>query len=119
MPDWREMGPVRRSGHCTLDANGNGSIVFEVFSANHKFGVDSVVCKAAGAAPVLFPQATLYKGLSMQDAQSQGGSWLGGQVTFRGYIEMTDADQLTVGFAMGTAGTVMTAILEGTNYIWR
>lgn len=119
MADWRKVGPVRRGGKCTLDANGNGSIVLDVYSANSKFEIHSVVVKAAGAAPALFPQVTLYNGLNQTDQLSHGASWLGGQVTFHGHLEMNNADALTVGFAKGKAGTVMTAIIEGTNYLWR
>lgn len=119
MPDWQKIGPVRRGGKCTLDSNGSGSIVFEVFSANHKFEITSVVVKASGAAPALFPQVTLYKGLNMTDQRSQGASWLGGQVTFRGDLTMEDADALTIGFAQGKAGAVLSAVIEGTNYLWR
>jgi len=119
MPEWRKIGPVRRGGKCTLDANGNGSIVLEVFSANSKFEITSVVVKGSGAAPALFPQVTLYNGLNMTDQRSQGASWLGGQVTFHGHLEMNNADALTVGFAKGKAGTVMTAVIEGTNFLWR
>jgi len=119
VPDWHEIGPVRRGQTCKLDASGNGSIVFSVFSANHKFDLETVVVKASGATPALFPQVTLYNGINMQDARSSGASWLGGQVTFRGHIEMNNADDLTVGFAHGAAGTVLTAVIEGTNYLWR
>lgn len=118
-PDWHYIGPIRRGQRTVLDASGNGSIVFDVFSANHKFELEHVVVKAAGAQPALFPTVTLYNGLNMQDARSQGGSWVGGQVTFRGKIIMDNADSLTVGFVQGTAGTVMTAVIDGDNYLWR
>lgn len=120
-PSWHEIGPVRRGQRTTLDASGNGQIVFSVFSANHKFELDSVVCKASGAEknPTLFPAATLYNGLNQQDARSSGASWIGGQVTFKGHFEMNNADDLTVGFAKGSAGLVVTAVIEGKNYLWR
>jgi hypothetical protein len=119
MPDWMKIGPVRRGGRVTLDSNGAGSIPFDVHSANHKWELDSVVVKAASAVPALFPQVTLYSGLNVADAHSQGASWTGGQVTFRGHIEMNNADSLTVAFAQGTPGAVMTAIITGTSYLWR
>ena len=119
MPDWQEIGPVRRGGRVVLDANGNGSVILEVFSANHKWDIETVVCKAAGALPQIFPQVTLYNGINQTDQRSQGASWLGGQVTFRGHLEMNNADALTVGFASGKAGTVMSVIIEGKNYLWR
>jgi hypothetical protein len=119
MPEWKNMGPVQRSGSVTLNASGAGTIVFEVFTANSKFEIDTVVVKAAGAAPQLFPQVTLYNGLNQVDAKSAGGSWFGGQVTFRGHMKMDNADDLTVGFASGTSGTKLTAVIEGTNFLWR
>ena len=119
MADWLKIGPVRRGGRVTLDASGNGSIIFEVFSANHKWDIETVVIKAAGALPQIFPQVTLYNGINQTDGRSAGASWLGGQVTFRGHMEMNNADALTVGFASGKAGTVVTAVIEGTNYLWR
>jgi hypothetical protein len=119
VPKWIRIGPVRQGKRTTLDASGNGSIVFSVYSANSKFELQTVVVKAAGATPALFPQVTLYNGINQQDARSQGASWIGGQVTFTGHIEMNNADDLTVGFAKGTAGVVVTAIIEGVNYLWR
>lgn len=123
MPDrqatWHLIGPVRRGQRTVLDSSGNGTIVFDVFSANHKFELEHVVVKAQGAQPALFPTVTLYNGLNQQDARSQGGSWVGGQVTFRGHIEMNNADSLTVGFVQGQPGTVMTAVIEGKNFLWR
>lgn len=119
MASWTEIGPVRRGGRVVLDGTGAGSIIFEVFSANHKWDIDTVVVKAAGAVPQIFPQVTLYNGINQTDQRSHGASWLGGQVTFRGHLEMNNADALTVGFASGKAGTVMTAVIEGKNYLWR
>jgi hypothetical protein len=116
---WQHIGPVKRGQKTKLDANGNGAIVFDVFSANHKWEIGSVVIKAQGATPVLFPQVTLYNGLNQVDASSHGASWVGGQVTFHGDIKMDNADSLTVGFAQGAAGTVVTAVIDGENYLWR
>ena len=118
-PSWHHIGPVRRGQTTKLDGSGNGTIVFSVFSANHKFELDTVVVKMAGAQPALFPTVTLYNGINQQDARSQGASWVGGQVTFKGMIEMNNADDLTVGFTKGTAGTVVTANISGKNYLWR
>ena len=119
MPDWQRVGPVLRGQRVKLDANGNGSIVFSVFSANGKFELTTVVVRAAGAQPALFPTVVLYNGINQADAKTAGGSWVGGQVTFRGHIEMNHADDLTVAFTQGVAGTVMSAVIDGTNYLWR
>jgi hypothetical protein len=117
--DWREIGPVRRRASVTLAADGTGSIPFSVYSANHKWIIWEVVVNAGGATPAIYPQVTLHVGGQAQAGLSEGASWLGNQETFQGRIEMTAADDLSVDFAGGVAGTVMTAIIEGTNYLWR
>jgi hypothetical protein len=119
VPDWVKIGPVTRGQRVKLDASGAGTIVFDVFSANSKFELDTVVVRAAGAQPALFPTVILYNGINQADSKSAGGSWVGGQVTFRGKILMDNADSLTVAFTQGVAGTVMTAVIDGTNYLWR
>ena len=119
MPSWREIGPVRRRASVVLDANGNGSVSFDVYSANHRWVLDSVVVSMSGAQPTTFPQAVIYNGGQVAAGLSEGGTWLGGQQTFQGNIEMTAADTLMVQFSSGTPGATATAIIEGTNYLWR
>ena len=119
MADWREIGPVRRRASVVLDANGNGSVSFDVYSANHKWELDSVVVNVSGALPTTFPQAVIYLGGQPAAGLSEGGTWLGGQETFQGQIIMTAADTLTIQFTAGTPGSTATAIIEGTNYLWR
>jgi len=117
-PGWDRIGPVRRRASVKLDASGDGSVSFDVFTANSRWVIESVVCSASGATPALYPQAVLYVG-GQQSGVSEGASWIGNQETFTGIIEMTGADTLTVAFSGGTSGTMMTVIIEGTNFLWR
>lgn len=117
--DWREVGPVRRRASVTLDGSGNGAVTFDVWSANHKWILDTVVVNVTGATPILFPQCTLSVGGQNQSGLSEGATWAGNQETFRGSIEMGNADTLLVTFTGGSPGAVATAIVEGTNYLWR
>lgn len=117
--DWQEIGPVRRRGSVTLDASGNGQIYFYVYSANHRWVIYEVVVNAPLTAPQIFPQVTLHIGGVASQGLSEGASWAGGQETFQGQIEMTAGDDLTVDFTGGSSGVVMSAVIEGTNYLWR
>lgn len=117
--EWQEIGPVKRRASVKLDANGAGSVSFSVFSANHRWLIYEVVCKAAGNMPGIFPQVTLHIGGQAQDGLSEGGSWTGGQETFQGQVVMDACDDLSADFASGTAGTVVTVIINGVNYLWR
>jgi hypothetical protein len=114
-----ETGLVHRRASVVLDANGNGSVSFDVSSANHKWILDTIVVNVSGALPATFPQAVIYVGGQPQAGLSQGGTWLGGQQTFQGSITMGAADTLTVQFTGGAPGATATAILDGTGYLWR
>lgn len=116
--NWIEIGPVRRRKSVKLDASGNGSVQFEVFSANHRWLIYEVVVNVSGASPGTFPQVTLHVG-SNSAGLSEGASWTGNQETFQGQIEMNAADDLSVDFTGGTPSQVATAIIEGVNYLWR
>jgi len=119
MPAWREIGPVRRRASVTLDGSGNGSVSFDVWSANHKWVIDTVFCTTSQAQTVSpYPQVIAYVG-GMQAGVASGASWVGNQTTLRGPQELTDADTLNVQFNGGAAGSVATVVIEGTNYLWR
>lgn len=119
MPSWREVGPLHRTGQTVLDGSGAGQISFDVYSANHKWEIESVVVGIAGAQVGAYPQVVLYVGGQPSPGLSQGGTFLGGQETFQGFMTLTDADTLIVQFTTGTPGTRATAIIDGTNYLWR
>lgn len=119
MADWQRIGTVRRRGSVTLDSNGNGTITFGVtYSANHKWVISDVILstnQSQTTAP--YPTVTAYLG-GQQAGVSEGATWTGNQDTMRGPIEMTAADDLTVAFTGGVAGSVGTAIIEGDSYLW-
>lgn len=120
MPDYKKAGAVHRSGTCTLDATGSGTIIFEVQHANQRWKIYSVVIstnQAQTTAP--YPQATVYAGGIAQPGLSQGASWLGNQVTLTGEVMMDPGIDLTVGFSGGVPGTVATAVIDGDNELWR
>ena len=126
MPDWREIGPVRRSAQTTLDSNGNGSVTFDVFTAWSRWVITSVVVKMAGANPTVFPQVQTYIGppggtsqAFASDGLGEGGTWIGGQDTLRGHAVLDATESLSVTFTKGTAGAKATAVISGTNYLWR
>lgn len=117
---WRQLeGTLRRSGSVVLDGNGDGSVTFAVFTANHRWVIRTLVVSTSQAqtsAP--YPQVVAYLGQNEQAARSEGGSWLGNQVTMRGDIDMDEGEDLTVAFTGGVAGTTATAVIEGDSYLW-
>lgn len=119
MADWTPTGKVRRRASVTLDGSGNGTVTFGVtWSSNHKWVISDVLV-ATNQAPTTapYPTATAYLG-GQQVGVSEGATWTGNQDVMRGSIEMT-ADDLTVAFTGGLAGSVATAVLEGDSYLWR
>lgn len=119
MADWQRQGLVRRRKSVKLDGSGNGSVTFGVdWSSNHRWVISDVLVatdQASTTAP--YPTATAYLG-GQQVGLSEGATWTGNQDIMRGQIEMT-ADDLTVSFAGGVAGSTATAVIEGDSYLWR
>lgn len=117
--DWQRIGTVRRRAAVTLDGSGNGTVTFGVtYSANHKWVIsDIIVATSQSQTTPPYPTATAYLG-GQQVGVSEGATWTGNQDTMRGTIEMTAADDLTVSFTGGVAGSVATAIIEGDSYLW-
>jgi hypothetical protein len=117
--DWREVGPLAAAGTVTLDASGNGQIPFDVYSANHRWVIKGIVASTNQASTQTpYPTVTVYLG-AVQQGQSSGASWTGNQETFAGNIDMGCADTLFVNFTGGVAGSIATARISGTNYLWR
>jgi hypothetical protein len=117
--DWISQGLVRRRKSVVLDGNGNGSVSFGVdWSSNHKWVVsDIIVATSQASTQAPYPTATAYLG-GQQVGVSEGATWTGNQDIMRGQVEMT-ADDLTVQFTGGLAGSVATAVLEGESFLWR
>ena len=119
MPQWIEIGSVRRRAAVTLDGSGNGSVSFDVQHANQKWTIDTVFCttnQAQTTSP--YPQVIAYL-TGMQAGAAEGASWVGNQTTLRGPMDMDAGDTLNVQFNGGAAGAVATVVIEGTNYLWR
>lgn len=120
MPDWQRVGLRRRQKNVVLDGSGNGSVFFDVPSANHKWVVTSVIGttdQAQTTAP--YPTVTAYLGGNQQLGQSSGATWTGSQFTLRGEVEMDAGLDLTVAAVGGVAGSKLTVIAEGDAYLWR
>lgn len=119
MPDWQKAGAVRRRQAVVLDGSGNGSVNFDVPSANHKWIITDVI-SATDQAPTTppYPTVTIYLG-GQQQGVSEGASWTGNQDIFRGKVEMEPGLDLTIAFTSGLAGSRATVIIEGESYLWR
>jgi hypothetical protein len=116
---WQNVGAVRRRKAVILDASGNGSVNFDVPSANHKWTITDVVSstdQAPATAP--YPTVTIYLG-GQQAGVAEGASWTGNQDIFRGSIDMEPGLDLTIAYTGGIAGSKATAVIEGQGYLWR
>jgi hypothetical protein len=119
VPDWLPVGQVRRRKAVVLDGSGNGSVNFDVPSANHKWIIEDVhggTDQAQTTAP--YPTVTAYLG-GQQIGVSSGATYIGAQFTLRGTAEMEPGLDLTVAFTGGVAGSKGTVIIEGKGYLWR
>lgn len=120
MPDWQPSGQVRRQKSVILDGSGNGSVNFDVPSANHKWEIQSVhgaTDQAQTTSP--YPTVTVYLGGNQQIGQSSGATWVGSQFTLRGDAKMEPGMDLTAAAVGGVAGSRLTVIIEGNAYLWR
>ena len=103
----------------TVSTTGNGSVSFDVFSANHRWVIDTVFCTTSQAQTTApYPQVIAYIG-GMQAGVAEGASWVGNQTTLHGPQELTAADTLNVQFNGGAAASVATVVIEGSSYLWR
>jgi hypothetical protein len=119
VPDWQPVGQVRRRKAVVLDGSGNGSVFFDVPSANHKWTITDVVSATDQAQTVApYPTVTIYLG-GQQVGVSEGASWTGNQDIFRGRIDMEPGLDLTVAYAGGVPGSTATVVIEGDSYLWR
>jgi hypothetical protein len=110
---------VRRRASVTLDGSGNGTVNFDVHSANHMWKITDVYCSTDQAQTTTpYPVVTPYLGGIAQAGLAEGQSWVGNQELFRGEIEVTAGDDLTIAFAGGVAGSVATVRIEGHRYLW-
>lgn len=133
-PDgWVERSaPLRASGTVTLDATGNGVIIFDPDHANQRWEVTSVVVSTnqAGTAttvPVVNLATNTDSFALMASYNAKGASWSGNQDTWSGdTIDVGSCDSFSVVFSPvpGTSGAALSGVIAkatvtGTKYTRR
>jgi len=129
---WTEVqGQLRKTGSVTLDANGNGTLIFDPSSARERWVVNEVVVDDnQSATATTIPIATVALNSTAQSTMSlanqRGTTWSGNQDTFGGNMDVGPCDFMAVIFGPppGTSGTpltgvICTAIVTGVKYIRR
>ncbi len=120
MADWQPSGEVNRTKQVTLDGSGNGSLNFDVGSANERWIITSVLVstnQAQTTAP--YPQVTVYENGQQQAGLATGASWIGNQDVLVGRFIMDAGTDLLVSFTGGVAGSKATAKITGKRELWR
>jgi hypothetical protein len=130
-PDgWIERSsPLRASGTTTLNATGNGVIIFDPDHANQRWEIDSVKVSTdqAGTAttiPVVNLALNSDDVATMAGYNMRGATWSGNQDTWSGgIIDVGSCDSFSVIFSPvpGTSGAAMSGVavkaqLTGTKY---
>ena len=117
---WRNVGAYRNRKSVTLDANGNGSVTFDVRSSNQRYVIEYILVSTNQAVTQTpYPTATIYEGPQPVAAGlADGASWTGNQDIFKGKFLIDACTDLTVAFTGGVVGSVATAIIQGTNELW-
>lgn len=126
---WTEtQAQLRKTGSVTLDANGNGVIIFDPDNARQRWVVTGVVVSDNQAATsTVIPVATIALNTTslstMSPANQRGATWSGNQDTFGGALDVGPCDFMAVIFSPppGTGGSVLagvicTAIVTGVKY---
>lgn len=109
-------GILNVSGHVTLDANGNGTIDFEVQNAWQRWVVTEIpVSTSQNSSTPPYPTAEVFAG-PISPAFSQGATWTGNQDTFRGTVHVDQGTDLHVVFSGGVPGSVAYARPAGRRY---
>jgi hypothetical protein len=122
---------LRKSGSVTLDANGNGVLIFDPDNAWQRWVVTQVVVSTNQAATAtVVPLVTLALNTSQLSTMSQGNqrgqSWNGNQETFTGAEDVGPCDSFSVIFSppqgqSGTplAGVICSAVVTGQKFTRR
>jgi len=126
-------GELKKTGQVTLDATGNGVLIFDPDHANQRWEVTSVVVTTNQPAnATVIPVATTALNTVHMDTMSpgnqRGASWSGNQDVFVGLLNVSACDFLSIlfspppgqaGAAAALAGVVATAVVTGTKYTRR
>lgn len=124
-------GLLKKSGQITLDANGNGVLIFDPDHANQRWEITQVVVKTnqnANASVVPFVQLALNTTdvTTMSDGNARGRSWNGNTETFTGTEHVGPCDFFSVIFmappgqsGASLSGVIGSAVVTGTKYTRR
>lgn len=126
-------GQLKVSGQVTLDANGNGVLLWTPDSARQRWvvtGVNVATNQASSATVVPVSAVALNTTAvsTLSAGNSRGASWSGNQDTFAGQIDVGPCDQLSVlfypppgqaGAAAALAGVIASAVVTGQKYTRR
>lgn len=128
-PEWVEtQAQLKKSGKVVLNASGNGTITFDPDTARQRWVVNTVIVStnqafSAGTVPTVTLALNANDIVTMSDGNQLGSTWSGNQDTYRGEIDVSPADFLSVIFApaqgqTGTsmAGAICTAVITGVKY---
>lgn len=131
MPVTEQQGQLKKSQQVTLDANGNGVIIFDPDNARQRWVVRQVVVTTnQGATATVVPVVTLAMNTAafstMSPGNQRGSSWNGNQMTFTGSEAVGPCDFFSVIFRppngqSGTplAGVICTAVVTGDKFTRR
>ena len=129
---WTETeSQLKKTGSVTLDANGNGTIIFDPDNARQRWIVEQVAVKTnQSSTATLVPIAQI--ALNTVDVTILsaglyfGASWSGNQDTFRGSIDVGPCDFLTIAFSpppmqsgASLSGVIAYATVTGSKYTRR
>jgi hypothetical protein len=120
VPRWAEVGEVHQSQRAVLGNQGFARLQFAVTSANRKWHIAAIVCttnQTNDQQP--YPNVDCHLGMYQQDALRIGSTWIGNQNVLTGDFDMDDGTDLFVAFSGGIPGSIATATIRGTAYLWR
>lgn len=122
---------LKKSGQVTLNAAGQGVLIFDPDNARQRWEITQVVVKTnqnSTATTVPFVQLALntVDAGSMSDGNMRGQSWNGNQETFTGLENVGPCDFFTVIFTPPTgvagaplAGVICSAVVTGSKFTRR
>jgi hypothetical protein len=129
---WVEtQAQLKKSGSVTLDATGNGTIIFDPASARERWLVTSVVtttnqASTATTVPVTTIALNSTAFSTMSQGNQRGATWSGNQDQWDGEVEVSACDFLSVLYSpppgqSGTplSGVIATAVITGVKYTRR
>lgn len=135
-PDhWNETATIlKKSGQVTLDANGNGVLIFDPDNASQRWVIDNIVVSTnQNATATVVPQCRLAMNTTslsqLSAGNDRGATWGGNQDTFGGPVDVGPCDFVSLLFypPQGSSasqiatlsGVIASAVISGTKYTRR